>query len=246
MVGSCWVNSRGSLLPDLFFCYRTFFWYWTFFCYQTFLLLDFFFLPPNFFANRLFWVDNFENNVLDEDKRYLLFRPAPIPFIRAWHRSHHRHRKALPAPLQVYNALQCTSASKFTTSVYQKDKRYHKVNLKLCKSVCILLKRDHSVEQRQCVRCSCVSESKSSEYLQKETAECNEYDAVQVKWVSPSISTSFSLRLGVDFTAAEKRIPTRPKHPLLSIFTLLFILYTYSDTAYTACALSLKVYNSVS
>ena len=87
---------------------------------------------------------------------------------------------------------------------------------------------------------------------------------VQVKWVSPkrdrrvqcvrctspsqvSISTSFSLRLGVDFTAAEKRIPTRPKHPLLSIFTLLFILYTYSDdTAYTACALNLKVCNSVS
>ena len=69
------------------------------------------------------------------------------------------------------------------------------------------------------------------------------------KQVSPSqesISTSFSLRLGVDFTAAEKRIPTRPKHPLLSIFTLLFILYTYSDTAYTACALSLKVCNSVS
>ena len=69
------------------------------------------------------------------------------------------------------------------------------------------------------------------------------------KQVSPSqesISTSFSLRLGVDFTAAEKRIPTRPKHPLLSIFTLLFILYTYSDTAYTVCALSLKVCNSVS
>ena len=85
---------------------------------------------------------------------------------------------------------------------------------------------------------------------------------IQVKWVSPkrdrrvqcvrccasqvSISTSFSLRLGVDFTAAEKRIPTRPKHPLLSIFTLLFILYTYSDTAYTSCALSLNVCNSVS
>ena len=85
-------------------------------------------------------------------------------------------------------------------------------------------KRDRRV---QCVRC-CASKR------------------VQVKWVSPSISTSFSLRLGVDFTAAEKRIPTRPKHPLLSIFTLLFILYTYSDTAYTACALNLKVCNSVS
>ena len=156
MVGSCWVNSRGSLLLDLFFCYRTFFCYQTFFVVRLFLLSDFFvirlffatgllFLPPNFFANRLFWVNIFENNVLDEDKRYLLFRPAPIPFIRAWHRSHHRHRKALPAPLQVYNALQCTSASKFTTSVYQKDKRHHKVNLKLCKSVCIVPKRDHWV-----------------------------------------------------------------------------------------------------